>query len=259
MKGILIALGVFGFLMMGLLAVFVGYMVIDNRPSMPDWKPNPIQPKPSPPIKPPCPDWPRRPNANRSGWLEGGKIAPVSKEEVHIDLPDSLHLKNVGGSDGAGLCVFTSISHAARWQNVPLLENFRDWMRKYPGGGWPEKVKKKITEIAKEKGVEEPLYLQVEGNDFEILKRACENNLMPSVTYSYSPDPKRYGGQRIAHMVNLVHASDTDYCVLDNNFPGSQRYQWMTPREFEKAYTGGSGTGWSVILLNPGPPKMPRN
>jgi hypothetical protein len=42
--------------------------------------------------------------------------------------------------------------------------------------------------------------------------------------------------------------------VLDNNFP--QTYEWMSPAEFHKTYTGGGG-GWCVVLLAPPPPPPP--
>lgn len=58
----------------------------------------------------------------------GGPTAPDGRTEIHVDLPPSQHLKNKGGSDGAGLCVFTSIDMAARWQDVKQLIGFRDWI-----------------------------------------------------------------------------------------------------------------------------------
>jgi hypothetical protein len=187
----------------------------------------------------------------------GGVVAPNGKTEIQCDLPEKLHTKNCGGSDGSGLCVFTSIMHSARYQHVPVLEDFQDWMKKKPGGGWPDKVKKMITQISKERGVAEPPYLQVEGKDIEILKTACAGGRMPSVTYSHSPTG-RYGGGRIAHMVSLPHADDTYFAVLDNNYIGAKNYEWMSPQEFMSTYAQG-GSGWSVILLDPGPPNPPRN
>lgn len=189
----------------------------------------------------------------------GGKVAPDGKTEIQIDLPAALHLKNVGGSDGAGLCVFTSISHSARWCNVGLLADFRDWMKKYPGGGYPTKVDQKIAQIAKEKGVTPPSYLNVEGGKeiLDVLRAACASGRMPGVTYSFSPT-KRYGGQKIAHMVSLVHLDDKHACVLDNNFPGIDKYEWMSVEEFLRTFTGGR-SGWAVILLDPGPPPLPWN
>ena len=191
----------------------------------------------------------------------GGLTAPDGVTQIDCDLPIHFQMKNVGGSDGAGLCVFTSIGHEARWQGVKALEDFQQWMRRYPGGGYPDKVHKKIAEICKEKGVPEPRYLQVEGHDLDILKLACKTGRMPGVTYSYSPTG-RYGGQKIAHMVSLPHADDRFFGVLDNNYPctseSPNQIEWLTHAEFGKTYCG-SGNGWAVILLDPGPPPPPRN
>jgi hypothetical protein len=49
---------------------------------------------------------------------------PVSQDgraEVVCDLPGELQKRNVGGRDGAVLCVFTSVMHSARYQNEPRL------------------------------------------------------------------------------------------------------------------------------------------
>jgi hypothetical protein len=77
------------------------------------------------------------------------------------------------------------------------------------------------------------------------------------VTYSSSPTG-RYGGSRIAHMVSLVHADDRWFAVLDNNYPGANLIEWMTPQEFQRTWTG-MGGGWAVILLAPPPPPPPVN
>lgn len=200
--------------------------------------------------------------AEQSSLVVGAKVGGnVNADGVQLqcDLPGKLHLQNKGGSDGAGLCVFTSIAHSARWQNVPLLANFRDWMTKYPGGGYPEKVTDMIQRIAKEKGQAVPDYLQVESTDLDILRLACKTGRMPAVTYSYSPTG-RYGGQRIYHMVSLPHADKDTFVVLDNNYPGENQYEWMTEKEFYAAYTAkGREKGWAVILLNSGPPPIPKN
>jgi hypothetical protein len=57
-------------------------------------------------------------------------------------------------------------------------------------------------------------------------------------------------------MVSLLHASEKWFCILDNNYP--QSFEWMSPDEFRRTYTGGR-SGWSVILLSPGPPPVPKN
>lgn len=185
----------------------------------------------------------------------GGVLAPDGKTALYIDLPASQHLRNKGGTDGAGLCVFTSAEHSMRWAGMPL-DGFRDWMaQNHRGGGWPEKLTSMLRAYCLQKGVSEPDYFQVLDGDLEILKAACKNGRMPCVTYAFSPTG-RYRG-RIAHMVNIVHCDDNWVCVLDNNFPGVNNYEWMTPAEFRRVFT--TGGPWAVIFLHHGPPPPPRN
>ena len=73
-----------------------------------------------------------------SAAVVGGPVHPDGTE-VDCDLPAERHLQARGGSDGAGLCVFTSIAMAADWCSEPPLVDFRDWMRRRPGGGYPGK------------------------------------------------------------------------------------------------------------------------
>lgn len=187
----------------------------------------------------------------------GGKVAPDGKSEIMCDLPASEMLKNKGGSDRAGLCVFTACEHSSRWQGIPALVGFRDWMTKYPGGGYPAKLKAKIEQLSKERGMPVPDYVQLQGRAelLPVLKAACESGRMPAVTYSYSPTG-RYGGQRIAHMVSLVYLSDAWAGILDNNFPGPEKIEWIQAKDFLKVFTGG-GNGWAVIFATPGPPPFP--
>jgi len=210
----------------------------------------------------PCGSDCRCPDCQCTPWVEakvGGRVAPDGKVELQIDLPGSLHQKNIASS-GLGCCVFRSIDHAARWANIPALQHFPEWMvqKHIPGGGYPQKVADLIPKIAKDRKMPEPDFVQVEGNDLEILKLATATGRMPGVTYSKSPTG-RYGGQRIAHMVNIVHADDQWFVVLDNNYIGENNYEWMTPQEFLKTYSGMGGRGWAVILIPNGPPPIPRN
>jgi len=169
--------------------------------------------------------------------------------EVICELPEKEHIKNVGGRDGAGLCVFTSIEMSARWANENELRGFQQKMRKEPGGGWPEKVDRMMAKYAP--GIK---YVQYSGNDPGILDLAMKTGRMVAVTYGYS---ERYGG-RVAHMVNLVHMDEKWATILDNNFVGSDKLEWMSRVEFLRRWkmTGG---GWAVILLAPSPPPIPIN
>lgn len=192
------------------------------------------------------------------GAKVGGTLAPDGNTEIQIDLPHQLHKHNIS-SRGSGCCVFRSISHAAYYQEVAVLKDFAEWVRSkgLPGGGYPGNVAERIRMICKEKGVPEPAYIQIEGKDLELLKAATRSGRMVSVTYSKSPTG-RYNGGRIAHMVNLPHADDHYFAVLDNNYPGADKYEWMTPQEFATICNPG-GRYWAVVLLAPPPPAPPRN
>lgn len=175
--------------------------------------------------------------------------------EVQLPLPPDFHTKNVGGTDGAGLCVFDSMHHSGIWCDEPVFAAIFDYMKNHPGGGYPDKVAKMVKQCAKEMGLPEPDYIQVTGKDLGILKEACRLGRMPGVTYSRSPTG-RYNGRRISHMVNLVHADDNWFVVLDNNYvTGEKHLEWMSPDEFLKTYS----PGWAVIPLKAGPPFPPSN
>ena len=184
---------------------------------------------------------------------EGGPVGPDGKTEVACDLPIELRMKNVGGRDGAGLCVFTSINHSANWQNESRLFDLQKKMRSEAGGGWPEKVDKMLAKYGN--GTE---YLNAETKDPAILVAALQSGRMPAVTYN--GQDQHYRGQKVAHMVNLVCYDEQANlaAVLDNNFIGENQLVWMSCKEFCDRWTGGR-QGWVVVLLNPGPGQPPRN
>jgi hypothetical protein len=213
------------------------------------------QPVPAPPAKPaPGPQKPFRPWGDDTGPVgsisEGGPLSPDGATEIALDLPESEKKRNTGGRDGAGLCVFTSIEYAARYQGERRLFDFQQKMRSEPGGGYPSKVDKMIAKYAP--GVK---YVQDTTGDYELIKAAVKSGRMPSVTYD-GYDGVHYRG-KIAHMVSLAHADDQWVCITDNNFPKSSQFLWMSVPEFMKRFP--SRDGWSVFLLNPPPPPPPKN
>lgn len=227
--------------------------------------PCPVNPQPDPkPVCPaPDPHKPRRPwgecHSAPVGAKVGGRTSPDGKEEINCDLPGEFHIHNQGGSDGLGLCVFASMHHSGVWNNDPLFDAIFQWMRSHPGGGYPEKVDAMLKQASAQLSLPVPSYVQLEGKVSElapVLELASKNGLMLCVTYSKSPTG-RYGGQRIAHMVNAPHWSKNWVAILDNNYPGDSSYEWMTPEEYTRVCTGGSGGIWAVILLNPCPPPCP--
>src|SRR5438128_3592813 len=229
-----------------LVFILVGLLALKTCPCThcPTKQPTPIvKPKDPAPDKPKCPDCPW---GDADKLTVGGPVSPDGHTEVQCDLPVNQRTKNVGGRDGAGLCVFSSIGHAARWQNERRLVDFQREMTKESGGGYPEKVDRMIAKYGK--GTP---YLQYEGHDPAILRLALKTGRMPSVTYD-GHDP-HYSGS-IAHMVNLIYLDDREACVLDNNF--IDELVWMSAKEFSERWTGDGG--WAVILLAPPTPPPPR-
>jgi hypothetical protein len=223
--------------------------------------PAPIpEPIPAPRPRRPCPfprPWPRgdeagpaSPGAGPGRPVVGGKVSPDGKTEVACDLPESEKFHNKGGRDGAGLCVFASITWAARYQNERTLFDLFDKMRKEPGGGYPQKVDRMLAKYGA--GVQ---YGQHTGGDPAILDAILGSGRMAAVTYS-GRDPHYSGG--ISHMVDLVYLDQEQACVSDNNYPGDDQFVWMNRAEFLKRW-GGSGKGWCVFLLSPPPPPVARN
>lgn len=186
---------------------------------------------------------------------KGGPLAPDGKTEVQVDLPVDQAKRNIAAR-GLGCCVFRSLDHASRWQEVPQLFGMPEWMvqKGIAGGGWPGKCDDLIPKISKDRGMPTPAYIQYEGTDMAILKTALQSGRMPCITYN-GHDGVYYSGN-IAHMVNLVHLDDNFAGILDNNYITS--ILWLSPEEFKSRWCGG-GNGWAVVLLSPGPPAPPTN
>lgn len=178
--------------------------------------------------------------------------SPTGKRAA-VDLPANLHIKNVGGRDGAGLCVFTSVELAAIYQNETRFFGFQKWMTKHLGGGWPDKLDQMIRKFCAERGVEVPVYLQHTGGDDSILDLAIRTGRMPAITYAGRDD---YYRGRIAHMVDLAHLDEIDAAIIDNNRPG--KWVWMTRTELLSRWRDNDG-GWLVVLLASPPPPSPAN
>jgi hypothetical protein len=175
-------------------------------------------------------------------------------QSVTCHFPTAEHLANKTGRDGLGLCVFTSLDHAARWANEPLLIGLRDHMTTQEGGGWPEKVDRVIHQRAQAGNTRWAGYLQHTGGDVEFLKKALRTGRYPCVTYAGS-DGVFYRGP-IHHMVNLAYLGERLAAIQDNNFPG--RWLWLPTDAFLQRWRA-SGGGWAIVLLKAGPPPIPVN
>ncbi len=165
------------------------------------------------------------------------------------DLPVSLHMKNVGGSDGAGLCVFTSIELAGRHQGCETVYGLQKYMTRVPGGGYPQKVDKVLADFGKGK----VNYVQHTGGDETFLELALRTGRPVSVTYSGRDN--FYSGP-VAHMVNLSYLDAQIGVIQDNNRPG--KWTVMSRADFLTRWKDRSmGGGWAVVLTDPPAPPFP--
>lgn len=190
------------------------------------------------------------PRPRGAATQEGGKVSPDAKSEIKCDLPRSQKIKNTGGTDGAGLCVFTSIKWAMDYQNEPDGAHFRKDMEREPGGGYPDKVDRMMKKYAPS-----VQYIQDTSGDPEILRAILDSGRMACVTYN---GHDCHYPMSIAHMVDLVGFDDNWAVISDNNFIEDNQFVWMSPDEFIKRWRG-TGGGWVVCLLSPPPPPIPHN
>jgi hypothetical protein len=178
-----------------------------------------------------------------------GPQSPDGQVSVVTDLPQELRMRNTGGmgrggpGTGAGLCVWTSMEHAGRYQNEKALWGLQKWMTSKPGGGDPGKVDRLLPQYAPDVD-----YVQSTDGDPAFLELALRTRRMVCVTYAGRDD--FYRGP-IAHMVNLVYLDGQRACILDNNRP--QVYVWMTREEFLTRWRG-MGGGWALVFLHSPPP-----
>ena len=187
-------------------------------------------------------------------WETGAYVtSEVSKQGTipRAGIPRIWHVRNRGGRDGAGLCVYASAKHSGLVHQEPVFTGMFEWMFQQPGGSYPSKFKKSVETYAREKGLSIPRYLSVERADWEFVVKAAASGRPLGVTYSHSPTG-RYGGSRISHMVSLCHASESEVAILDNNYPGS--YEWMTPEVAKRVGV----LEWVIVLLTPGRPPVVR-
>jgi hypothetical protein len=213
---------------------------------------------PAPPAVPTVPEPPRRPCPPNGPCPQIGQSVANGPEQfgevITCALPSERHIRNTGGSDGAGLCVFAALRQAGDWANEPVCLNVFEFMKSRPGGGYPDKVDQVLSACAQQMGRPLPGYVQHTGGDERFLQLALRTGRYPCVTYA-GQDGVFYRA-KIAHMVNLVHLSAQCAVIQDNNFPG--QWLWLTPTEFLSRWRA-LGGGWAIILLPPGPPPIPVN
>lgn len=164
-------------------------------------------------------------------------------QHASAPIPDKFHIRNEGGSDGLGLCVYASAVMAGATQGVADLAELKQsalWKhaKSRPGGSWPEKLAKDLNTVYPFEKYGER-WQQYVGTDFDILAqwsdqgRVVCSTMNTGALYNYKP---------IHHMINVIGFKRGGYAgVVDNNEPGVRR--WMPAKEFERRAIDG-GTAW---------------
>ena len=157
---------------------------------------------------------------------------------ANAPIPANLHVRNEGGSDGAGLCVIASLRINGRYQGVPGVEQIWARAKTRPGGYSPDKLQGLLDET-----VPAEKWASYVGRDTGILEQLSSAGYPIGATMNTG---ELYGYQPIHHMVSLVHYDQAKdlACVVDNNRPGV--FSWMTAREFSRRWIDG-GTGWAFV------------
>lgn len=197
---------------------------------------------------------------------------PVSSDgtKAVIDIPREAHMQNTGGSDGAGLCVPTSITVAARWHNLPDLYNYRKFTEGRPGGSYPEQTAADLKVYASRNKITLPPFIQHTGGDESFLDLCYATRRAPGITYAGLDN---FYDSGIAHMVNGAHLDAKHGAIIDNNRAGS--WVWMTRAQLLNRWKGlrddgreilvpvrsglitrwvPVGGGWAFVWLTPPPP-----
>lgn len=176
-----------------------------------------------------------------------GEVVTLEPEyqgvRANAPIPPGQHVRNEGGSDGAGLCVIASILANGEYQRVPGLESGKGsllWRtaKGRPGGYYPEKLEALIKEtLPGEK------WFSWEGEGTDLVEEYSRRGYPVAATTNTGA---LYGYQSIHHMISNAHLDAEWACVVDNNDPG--RYHWMPRAEFDRRFRDGP-KGWGFVWL----------
>lgn len=186
-----------------------------------------------------------------AGVSLGGGVANGPQHdgsEVDCDIPMEMRIRNTVGINGMGLCVFASMQMEASYQNIQELAGLFDYMKRQPGGGWPQKVDRIMQKLAPN-----VQYKQYQGDSLDFIQEGINSGRPVCVTMGTG---ELYGMRTIAHMVLCVGLDDKYAAILDNNDP--QRIWWMERETFRQRFIHPNTSGWALYFLNPPPPPVPR-
>jgi hypothetical protein len=166
--------------------------------------------------------------------------------KADVPIPPELHLRNEGGSDGAGLCVITSLLINGRYQGIPALADgkaSRFWKlaKSRPGGYYPEKLERYLDELRETMpGVR---WISWEGKVTDLIESYTRRGVPVACTTNTGA---LYGYQSIHHYITVAHLDADLACLIDNNDPG--KYHWMPRAEFDRRFVDGL-QGWLFIWI----------
>lgn len=148
---------------------------------------------------------------------------------ANAPIPPEMHFKNTGGSDGAGLCVDTSMTIAGAYHGIADLWKLTQSAlmvdaRANPGGSWPEKLERELKDhYPNEQWFmwESPTTEQVEAFNAQGLAVCTTTNTGALYNYDY-----------IYHYIVTIHLDDVFAMIVDSNDPG--RYHAMPRAEFDR-------------------------
>lgn len=226
-------------------------VVIPIRPIVP------IHPAPRRPRPCPGPWCPRESLTAVLTPTVAGRISPDGVP-IECDYPAERMQANLAGADGAGLCVFAAASWAMDWHGIDNGRDLLPWMQRKQGGGWPEKFDAVMKEYFREKNQPVPGYTQMTGSDTTFVLKALATGKIVCATYNHSPTG-RYNGRRIAHMVCIHHCDGERVAIGDNNYIGSDNYEWLPMEQWQSCFLGDNGKGWAIAFDAPPPPPVPHN
>jgi len=156
-------------------------------------------------------------------------------ERPTVNLEEAFREENWLGPQGEGSCVHATQIMLFRWQGRFDLADY--WKANHADGEYSSALSAKMDAA----GVR--YALTDRENDESFLEWACETRRGCGVAV-----------HNRAHMVMLVALTDTEACILDNNFP--DEFKWM-PRATFMADWKSSGS-WAVVpIVGSPPPPLP--
>lgn len=159
-------------------------------------------------------------------------------------IPPEMHFRNEGGSNGAGICVITTLTINGQYQGIPALMKGRDsdlWQaaKRMPGGHSPDN----LFPLLKRYVPGEP-YVSYVGTDFTVVQEWIKSGRPVAITTNTGAI---YRYQPIHHFVSTIHYEFQKLAgLVDSNDPGL--YHWMPATEFERRAIDGS-VFWAFMWL----------